>query len=50
MLSWKRKRNDGVAQLVEHITHKDAVVGSNPTLVTEKNRRIDVVFLFLYIG
>lgn len=38
--------HDGVAQLVEHRTHKPKVVGSIPTLVTRRKRCIDMPFYF----
>ena len=34
-----RKENDLVAQLVEHITFNDGVLGSSPSQVTKKVKR-----------
>ncbi len=31
-----KKRNDSIAQLVEHITFNDGVLGSSPSRVTKK--------------
>ena len=35
-----RKENDLVAQLVEHITFNDGVLGSNPSQVTENTKDV----------
>ena len=42
-----RKENDLVAQLVEHITFNDGVLGSSPSQVTIKKLSICLAFFYL---
>ncbi len=43
------KKDDLVAQLVEHLPFKEVVLGSSPSQVTKKNKSRFYVGIFLFI-
>ena len=50
--AFEKKQVDLVAQLVEHLTFNQRVLGSNPSQITKKiavNRSFDLRLFFVYV-